>query len=73
MITPGRFGAPWGMVRRRAGNNRLVTLAIVVIFAVLAVFATIAWIQDSTYGTVAIVLWVLTFVSLFFMRGRART
>ena len=61
------------MVRRRAGNNRMVTLALVTIFAVLAVFATIAWFQDSTYGTVAVILWVLTLGTLFFARRRART
>jgi hypothetical protein len=60
------------MRRAGSGSNRLVTISLTVICAVLAVFATVAWMQDPTYGVVAVALWVLTIIGLVVYRRRAR-
>jgi hypothetical protein len=59
------------MAPNRRGSGA-VTITLLAIFAVLAVFATIAWIQDSTYGVVAVALWVATIITLLMHRRRAR-
>jgi fucose permease len=60
------------MSQRRVGNNRLVTVALTVILVALAIFATVAWMQDSTYGVVAVALWVLAIIVVVVGRRRAR-
>jgi fucose permease len=60
------------MSQRRVGSKRLVTIAITVILVALAIFATIAWMQDSTYGVIAVALWVFAIIALVVDRRRAR-
>jgi membrane protein required for beta-lactamase induction len=63
------------MSQRRVDDRRgsgLVMVIIAVICTVLAVFATIAWLQESTYGAPAIILWVLTVLTWFLSRRRRR-
>jgi cation transport ATPase len=63
------------MYRRRVGSRRgssPVLIAVAAICAILAVFATVAWLQDSAYGAAAIILWVLTVIAWFLYRRRAR-
>jgi hypothetical protein len=43
------------------------------ICGVLAIFATIAWMQDSTYGVVAVVLWAVTVIALLAPKRRTRS
>jgi hypothetical protein len=60
------------MSQRRVGSKRLVTIAVTVVLVVLAIFATVAWMQDSTYGVIAIALWVLAIIAVVVDRRRAR-
>jgi type IV secretory pathway VirB3-like protein len=60
------------MSQRRVGSKRMVTIVITVICLVLAIFATVAWMQDSTYGVVAVALWVITLIAVVADRRRAR-
>jgi hypothetical protein len=59
-------------MRRRRLSGRT-TVVVAGICGVLAVFATIAWMQDATYGVVAVALWVVTVVALLLPRKGART
>jgi type III secretory pathway component EscS len=49
------------------------TAIVAAICGILAIFATIAWMQDSSYGVVAVALWVVTVVALLLPRKGART
>ncbi|MEV4318551.1 hypothetical protein [Actinocrispum sp. NPDC049592] len=60
------------MSQRRVGSKRMVTIVITVICLVLAIFATIAWMQDPGYGVVAVALWVITLIAVVADRRRAR-
>ncbi|GAB3872057.1 hypothetical protein ACFQ1S_25830 [Kibdelosporangium lantanae] len=59
-------------MRRRRVPGRT-TVVIAGICGVLAIFATIAWMQDATYGVVAVALWVVTVVALLLPKRRARS
>jgi|tagenome__1003787_1003787.scaffolds.fasta_scaffold12076841_2 hypothetical protein len=48
------------------------TVVLAGICGVLAIFATVAWMQDASYGVVAVALWAVTVIALLMPKRRTR-